>query len=374
MTEKDDIQEIKQDRHSICSLCKNRRPEFRSQVNFTYAQLHTATDGFSPANSISQPGIPSFLGQLKTNSLKIIVKQHQETTIGSELEILMKARHENVLMLLGSCTHENLRLLVYEYACNGSVNQHLSNQCPLPLTWTERMKVALGVARGLNYLHENDIVHRNLRSSSILLTHDFEPRLGDFGIPLESNVLESLEYIAPEYAGTWKHSTETDKYAFGVFLLELITGHKVTDKMPGGKSLVGWARPLLKDRRHLEIIDPKMANLHDAEQLYWIDRVILNCLNRVPEKRLAMDKVVVALEYIADGRSGFHVMEDISAVKSFLARSSSEMSGIQRNGKKSFERQSFSSEIDVLSKSTRTSTSLSKSSTSSGTSVKMPRK
>lgn len=140
------------------------------------------------------------------------------------------------------------------------------------------------------------------------------------------------------------------------------------------------ARPLLKDRRHLEIIDPKIANSHDAEQLYWIGRVILNCLNKVPEKRLAMDKVVFALEYIADRRSVFHVMEDISA---FLARSSSELSGIQRNGKKTFDRQSFSSEIDVLSKSssltslattsTRTSTSLSRSSTSSGMSVKMPR-
>ncbi|WCJ20571.1 Protein kinase superfamily protein [Euphorbia peplus] len=403
------IEEIKEDQGilfqtSMCSLCNNRRPDFGLQIDFTYTQLHSATDGFSPTNSLSEVGIPStFRGQLKPNNLKIIVKNlnpQGEINIESQIEMLKKARHDNVLMLLGSCTQESLKLLVYEYACNGSVNQHLSKHCPLPLTWSERVKVALGAARGLNYLHEHDIVHRNVRSSNILLTHDFEPKLGDFGIQSEHNVLETLEYLAPEYAGNWKLSTMTDVYAFGIFLLELITGRKVTDKMPGGKSLTGWARPLVQDRRHAEIIDTRIVNSHDSEQLYWMCRVIQKCLQRVPQKRLTMDKVVSALECIEDRGSQFDVSEDISAVRLFLARTSSELSGIQRNEKK-FERESFCRDVDVLSNSfsvsssssatnstrtstsfrtfsltsssastsTRTSTSFSRSSISSGMSV-----
>ncbi|KDP34529.1 hypothetical protein JCGZ_11079 [Jatropha curcas] len=373
--------------HSICSLCKNTRPNRIWQRNFTYTELHTATDGFSPRNYLSEGGKGYiFRGQLKCNNLKIIVKQHQniipegEMDLQSKVNILKKARHKNVLMLLGSCTEESLKLLVYEYACNGSVNQHLSKHCPLPLTWTERMKVALGTARGLNYLHENDIVHKNLRTSNIVLTHDFEPLLGDFGFSAEHDeVLETLGHIPPEYSGNWKLSTALDVYAFGVILLELITGRMVTDKIRGGKGLVGWARPLLKERKLLEIVDPRIGNSYDAEQLYWMGRIIHNCLNKVPNKRLTMDKVVCALECVADRRAQ-DLMEDVSAVRSYLVRRSSNMNG-QRSCKKPFEQESFRglhvenqvSRSFSLSFSTRTSTSFSRSSVSSGTSDKLQR-
>lgn len=121
--------------NSMCSLCKNRRPNFGWQRDFLYADLHAATDGFSVQNSLSEGGTGSaFRGQLKSNNMKIVVKQHKivypqgEIDFQSEVQLLMKARHKNVLMLLGSCVEGCLKLLVYEYACNGSVYNHLSSK------------------------------------------------------------------------------------------------------------------------------------------------------------------------------------------------------------------------------------------------------
>ncbi|KAJ9172322.1 hypothetical protein P3X46_015571 [Hevea brasiliensis] len=359
--------------NSICALCKNRRPNFGWQRDFIYAELYAATNGFSAQNSLSEGGIGSaFRGQLKSNNMKIVVKQHknaclqEEKDFLSEVHLLMKARHKNVLMLLGSCVEGSLTLLVYEYACNGSVYHHLSKHCPLPLTWAERMKVALGAARGLNYLHEKGIVHRNVRTSNIVLTHDFEPRLGDFGFSWEHNVLETLGYIAPEYLGNCKLSLETDVYAFGVVLLELITGRMVTDKIPGGKSLVGWASPLLKERRLPEMVDPRISNSHDAKQLYWMGRVAQNCLSKIPKKRLTMDRVVSALECIAD-KQAWQVMEDLSAVKSYLIRT---MSDINTNREIYVENQ-ISTSFSLTSSSARMSAIFSMSSSSSGKSDKL---
>ncbi|EEF39134.1 serine-threonine protein kinase, plant-type, putative [Ricinus communis] len=293
--------------NSMCALCKNRRPSNGCQMDFTYAELHAATDGFSPKNYLYEGGFGSaFRGHLKSRNLKIVVKQQKTATpqkemnFSSEINLL---RHKNVLMLLGSYATGSLKLLVYEYACNGSLKQYLSKHCPLPLTWAERMKVALGAARGLDYLHKNNIVHKNVTASSIVLTHEFEPLvmtwqlifvyIVKFVLHIRGKILETLDYLAPEYAGNWQLLTASDVYAFGVVLLELISGQMVTDKMPEGKSLVGWARPLLKERRLLEIIDPRIANSHDGEQIYWMGRLIQNCLHKIPDKRLTMDKVTI---------------------------------------------------------------------------------
>ncbi|KAF9665406.1 hypothetical protein SADUNF_Sadunf16G0119300 [Salix dunnii] len=237
--------------NSICNLCKIRRPHSGWVRDFTFEELQVATDGFSAKNTIYEGGIGiACKGKLR-NNLKIVVKQHKsashqgEMNFKSAVHLLKKARHDNVLMLLGSCTELSVRLLVYEHACNGSVNQHISKHCPLPLTWTERMKVAMGAARGLDYLHKNNIIHGNMRTSSIALNHDFEPMVMN-----------------------------------------------AADKKPGEKGLVKWARPFLKDRRLLETIDPRIANSLDSEQLYWIGQVTHKCLSENPKKRLTLDKVI----------------------------------------------------------------------------------
>ncbi|KAK6271298.1 hypothetical protein POUND7_008396 [Theobroma cacao] len=305
-------------KNSICLICQNRRPKIGWMRDFTYAELQAATDGFHARNFLSEGGFGSvYKGVI--NGLKIAVKQHKynaslqgEKEFKSEVQVLRKARHENLVMLVGSCSEGNHRLLVYEFVCNGSLDLHLSKHTRRPLTLEKRVKIALGAARGLKYLHDNNIVHRDMRPNNILVTHDFEPLLGDFGLAKTqqedsdqssetvTRVVGTLGYLAPEYAECGKVSTKTDVYSFGVVLLQLITGMKTTDKRLGGKSLVGWARPLLKDRNYPDLIDPRILESHDVHQLFWMVRVAEKCLSKDPQKRLSMDKVVYALNYIMD--------------------------------------------------------------------------
>ncbi|KAK8482439.1 hypothetical protein V6N12_002115 [Hibiscus sabdariffa] len=339
--------------NSLCSICKNRRPRIGWMRDFTYAELQAATEGFDAKNFLSEGGFGSvYRGEI--NGLKIAVKQHKfnaslqgEKEFKSEVNVLRTARHENLVMLVGSCSEGNHRLLVYEFVCNGSLDLHLSSNdsfnmkprfftsfttnyrhlidvCMLflaklmaehsrrPLSWEKRVKIALGAARGLQYLHENNIIHRDMRPNNILVNHEFEPLLGDFGLartqhedPDKSSetitrVVGTLGYLAPEYAECGKVSTKTDVYAFGVVVLQLITGMKTTDKRLGGKSL---ARPLLKDRNYPDLIDPRILDSHDVHQLFWMVRVAEKCLTKDPQTRLSMDRVVFVLNYIKDSES-----------------------------------------------------------------------
>ncbi|KAK3228657.1 hypothetical protein Dsin_000538 [Dipteronia sinensis] len=322
----------------ICSICKNRRPNVGWKRDFSCAEIQKATEAFAPKNFLSEGGFGSvYRGEI--NGLKIAVKQHKnasfqgEKEFKSEVQVLSKARHENVVMLLGSCSEGNQRLLVYEFVCNGSLDQHLSKHTRRPLSWEKRIKIAMGAAKGLQYLHENNIIHRDMRPNNILVTHDYESMLGDFGLARtqrgdsdhssETRVVGTLGYLAPEYAECGKVSTKTDVYSFGVVLLQLITGLKTTDKILGGKSLVGWARPLLKERNYPDLIDPRILDSHDVHQLFWMVRLAEKCLSRDPQKRLLMDIVVDALKYIMEGSAtcnirGFSPAQSDSICSSLL--------------------------------------------------------
>ncbi|KAL0384839.1 UNVERIFIED_CONTAM: Proline-rich receptor-like protein kinase PERK12 [Sesamum radiatum] len=244
--------------NSICSVCKNKRPTIGLQRDFTYEELREATNGFSRKNFLSEGGFGSvFKGRLK-DGLVVAVKQHKaaslqgEKEFKSEVHVLSQARHQNVVVLLGSCAEGSHRLLVYEYVCNGSLQERLSDDSQEPLNWEQRIKIALGAARGLAYLHARNIVHRDMRPDNILITHDHESMLGDFGLAKaqqddtsETCVVGTLGYLAPEYAESGKMSTKTDVYSYGVVLLQLISGLRTTDEIPEGKSLVGWVVNIL---------------------------------------------------------------------------------------------------------------------------------
>ncbi|XP_022634343.1 probable serine/threonine-protein kinase PBL2 [Vigna radiata var. radiata] len=321
---------VEQFKNSVCSVCKNRRPKFEVMKEFTYAELHEATQGFSPKNYLSEGGFGSvYKGRLQ-GGLRIAVKQHKcaslqgEKEFKSEVNALSRAIHENVVMLRGSCSEGNNRLLVYEFICNGSLDQHLSQHSRRPLTWKERIKVAIGAARGLLYLHQNNIIHRDMRPSNILVTHDYEAMLGDFGLArteqmdslYSTDVVGTIGYLAPEYAESGKLSTKTDVYAFGVVLLQLITGMRTADKRLGEKSLVGWARPLLKERNYPDLIDERMLDNHDCHQLFWMIRLAEKCLSRDSQRRLSMDTVVNALTHILEGNTCSVVLRDCSPAQS----------------------------------------------------------
>ncbi|KAF7833626.1 Proline-rich receptor-like protein kinase PERK2 [Senna tora] len=311
---------------SICSVCKSRRPNIDWNKDFTYEEIHAATNGFSVENSLSEGGNGSFFkGQLECE-LKIVVKQHQLTDsqvkkqVMSEVQLILKARHKNVAMLLGSSMKESHFLAVYEHACNGSLEKYLSRESCRPLSWRERVKVAVGLSRGLKYLHHNNIIHGSIKPSNILLNHDFEPMLGDFGFgktkrePKKSYKDKSSGnsgYMAPEYLESGKLSAKADVYSFGIVLLELISGQRATDKIPGGKNLAGWAKPLLGGKKYSQLVDPNVRNSYEEEQLRWLAEVIEHCLRKNPKDRLSMNMAVSLLQDITDTEEGA-VIEDLS--------------------------------------------------------------
>ncbi|XP_076939998.1 putative serine/threonine-protein kinase PBL21, partial [Bidens hawaiensis] len=292
--------------YSVCSVCENKRPNVRLKQDFTYAELLQATNGFSEEKYLSEGGFGSVYEGTLRCGLKVAVKQHKDVSsqgekeFKSEVKVLSKARHENLVMLLGSCSEGTHRLLVYEFVCNGSLDQHLSSKNCHELTWDKRIKIALGAARGLDYLHSINIIHRDMRPNNILVTHDYKALLGDFGLARtvcvdtdETGVVGTLGYVAPEYAECGKVSTKTDVYSFGVVLLQLITGCRTRDDKFGDKTLVEWARPLLEDKNYPLLIDEKILDSHDVHvfQLYLMVKLAEGCLKKDHAKRETMEDV-----------------------------------------------------------------------------------
>ncbi|GMI89221.1 hypothetical protein HRI_002591400 [Hibiscus trionum] len=310
-----------------CSVCDNRIHSTEWRKHFTYVELHAATDGLSSKNNLSQCGFEcTFRGQLE-NKQPIVIKPaknnivfQEPTEFKSEIDKLIRVRHKNLVMLLGCCAEGTHRLLVYEYVCNGSLDQHLSKRQPMPLSWTQRVKVAVGAAKGLSHLHQNNIIHKNIRSSNIFLTHGFEPLLGDFGLAepcskSKQNKIQTSKYLPPEFLENGTLSTQTDVYSFGMVLLEIITGKTTMDETSGHTGFLTWARTLIKQRRYLELADPRIGDSLDVFQLYRMAQLAQKCISRNPKKRLSMDKVVSTLEYITGSKpSGLD--EDQSPLKS----------------------------------------------------------
>ncbi|KAG4394477.1 hypothetical protein AAZX31_20G041600 [Glycine max] len=315
---------LENSKSSACCICKSRRPNNAWTKDFNYEELLEATEGFSIENSLSErEDGPTFEGLLE-RQVKIVVKKyqvttsHQEKILKSEVQLFISARHKNVVMLLGLCTNKSQLMIVYEQVCNGSLEQYLTRGSFQSLTWKQRLKVAMGTARGLKYLHGNNIIHGNIKPSNILLTHDFEPRIGDFDFgkvkhgPKKSSKDKSVRnsgYAAPEYVENGKVSNKTDVYSFGVVLLELISGRRATDKLPGGKSLVDWARPLLGGKKYPKLVDLKISNSYEEEKLLWLVQVTEQCLRKNPKERITMNMVVSSLQGIEESAE-YSVIED----------------------------------------------------------------
>ncbi|RLN25207.1 hypothetical protein C2845_PM07G14740 [Panicum miliaceum] len=252
----------------LCSICQHKAPVFGKPPRwFTYAELELATGGFSQANFLAEGGFGSVHRGVLPDGQAIAVKQHKlassqgDVEFCSEVEVLSCAQHRNVVMLIGFCVEDKRRLLVYEYICNGSLDSHLYGRNRETLEWASRQKIAVGAARGLRYLHEECrvgcIIHRDMRPNNILVTHDFEPLVGDFGLArwqpdgdmgVETRVIGTFGYLAPEYAQSGQITEKADVYSFGVVLVELVTGRKAVDinRPKGQQFLTEWVLRILE--------------------------------------------------------------------------------------------------------------------------------
>ncbi|XP_073266206.1 inactive protein kinase SELMODRAFT_444075 isoform X4 [Populus alba] len=253
----------------LCSVCRHKTPIFGSPPKwFTYAELEHATDGFSQKNFLAAGGFGSVHRGMLMNGQVVAVKQHK---------------------------------LASSQGCDQDL-----------LKWPVRQKIAVGTARGLRYLHEECrvgcIVHRDMRPNNILITHDFEPLVGDFGlarwqpngdIGVETRIIGTFGYLAPEYAQRGQITEKSDIYSFGVVLVELITGRKAVDinRPKGQQCLTEWqARPLLEKHAIHELVDPRLSNCYSEPEVHNMLQCASSCLQRDPHSRPRMSQVLRMLE------------------------------------------------------------------------------
>ncbi|XP_074312837.1 putative serine/threonine-protein kinase PBL21 [Silene latifolia] len=291
--------------------------------SFSYRELCIATGMFNCANKIGEGGFGKvFKGRLETGEIVAIKQLNHEGLQGSQefiIEVLMLSllHHPNLMRLKGYCTDGDEKLLVYEYMPKGSLEDLLFDLSPdkVPLDWNTRIKIAVGTARGLEYLHctaNPPVIFRDLKPANILLDNEFNVRLSDFGLaklgPVGDNthvstrVMGTYGYCAPEYAMSGKLAIKSDIYSLGVVLLELITGRKAIDanRSRAEQNLVNWSRPFFKDRRKFgQLADPAMEGRFPTRCFHHAIAITAMCLQEQPTFRPLITDVLVALEYLA---------------------------------------------------------------------------
>ncbi|KAK7311897.1 hypothetical protein RJT34_10355 [Clitoria ternatea] len=281
-----------------------------------YKQIEKTTNNFHESNILGEGGFGCVYKAHLDHNLDVAVKklqcetQNAQREFENEVNLLSKIQHPNIISLLGCSSDGDTRFIVYELMHNGSLETQLHGPSHgSALTWHMRMKIALDTARGLEYLHEHchpAVIHRDMKSSNILLDSNFNAKLSDFGLAItdgsqsKKNIKLSgtLGYLAPEYLLDGKLTDKSDVYAFGVVLLELLLGRKPVEKLAPAQcqSIVTWAMPQLTDRSKLpSIVDPVIKNTMDLKHLYQVAAVAVLCVQPEPSYRPLITDVLHSL-------------------------------------------------------------------------------
>ncbi|OIW19620.1 hypothetical protein TanjilG_18430 [Lupinus angustifolius] len=296
---------------------------------FRFNELKNATRNFLSDSVIGQGGFGNVykgwidgltLGAARPGGSEMVVAVKKLKAEGfqghkewlSELNYLGQLHHPNLVKLIGYCLEGDNRLLVYEYMPNGSLENHLFRKGAEPLPWATRIKVAIGAARGLTFLHDSkqQVIYRDFKASNILLDSEFNAKLSDFGFAkagptgenshVSTQVLGTHGYAAPEYIATGWLTAKCDVYSFGVVLLEMLSGRNAVDKTKSGveHNLVDWARPYLNDRRKLfRIMDTKLEGQYPQRGAYAVAILAFQCISEA-KIRPQMSEVLAILEQL----------------------------------------------------------------------------
>ncbi|OWM82679.1 hypothetical protein CDL15_Pgr002254 [Punica granatum] len=284
---------------------------------FKYKDLYIATRGFRDQELLGTGGFGSvYRGILPTSKLEIAVKRISHNSkqgireFVAEIVSIGRLRHRNLVTLLGYCRRKGELLLVYDYMPNGSLDKYLFNQPKVTLNWTQRFRVIRGVASGLLYLHEGwdqIVIHRDIKSSNVLLDAELNGRLGDFGLarlydhgtyPQTTHVAGTFGYLAPEHTRTGRATKATDVFAFGAFLLEVATGRRpIGTRGTEDLILVDWVFYCWsKGGEILEARDPNLSEEFVAEEVELVLKLGLVCSHPELGTRPTMRQVVQYLE------------------------------------------------------------------------------
>ncbi|KAJ9567117.1 hypothetical protein OSB04_003083 [Centaurea solstitialis] len=394
--------------NSSCSKALSLPPTPRSEgeilqsinlKSFSYLELRTATRNFRPDTLLGEGGFGSvFKGWIDEQSFApakpgtgvvIAVKRlNQESFQGhrewlAEVNYLGQFSHPNIVHLVGYCLEDEHRLLVYEFMPRGSLENHLFRRGSYfqPLSWSRRMKVALGAAKGLAFLHSSEtiVIYRDFKTSNILLDSDYNAKLSDFGLAkdgptgdkshVSTRVMGTYGYAAPEYLATdlkhipyrpwtgvmlgviskylglpnnnafWGHTgyrfleryshltTKSDIYSFGVVLLEMLSGQRAVDKnRPSGEhKLVEWAQPYLAHKSELfRVLDNRLEGQYTIDEAHTAANLALRCISIDPRFRPNMAEVVKELEQLHDpkgmARARRHSVKKTTKAKKGVSR------------------------------------------------------
>lgn len=293
-------------------------PKGTTWRTFSLEELSEATNDFRYDNKLGEGGFGNVYRGLLSDGSQIAVKRLKVLTLKTEMEfaveveILGRVKHKNLLSLRGYCAEGQERLIIYDYMPKSSLSAHLHGEYARrsPLDWPKRMNIAIGSAEGLAYLHNHvkpHIIHRDVKSSNILLNSDFQAQVSDFGfarlIPdgathITTRVKGTLGYLAPEYAMWGKASKSCDLYSFGILLLELVSGKKPIENLASATkcSLANWASSLVRQGRYYELADPKLHGRYNLEELKRVIHGAIACTQIAPEKRPTMDQLINLLK------------------------------------------------------------------------------
>ncbi|KAJ4874590.1 hypothetical protein Rs2_39608 [Raphanus sativus] len=294
-----------------------------SKALFSYQELLKATNGFSQENLLGEGGFGCVYKGVLPDGRVVAVKQLKvgggqgDREFKAEVETLTRIHHRHLVSIVGHCISDDRRLLIYDFVSNNDLYFHLHCKSKEVLDWVTRVRIAAGAARGLTYLHEDchpRIIHRDIKSSNILLEDNFDARVSDFGLArlaldcnthITTRVMGTFGYLAPEYASSGKLTEKSDVYSFGVVLLELITGRKPVDTSQplDEESLVEWARPLISHALETEefgsLADPKLGGNYVDSEMFRMIEAAGACVRYSAAKRPRMGQIVRALESLS---------------------------------------------------------------------------
>ncbi|KAK1391461.1 G-type lectin S-receptor-like serine/threonine-protein kinase SD1-1 [Heracleum sosnowskyi] len=284
---------------------------------FSFMQIAKATNNFSDNRQLGKGGFGTVYKGILEEGQEVAVKRLSKDSrqgvdeFMNEVSCIAKLQHRNLVMLLGCCIEEGERLLIYEYLPNKSLDYYIfdKNMCR-SLNWPKRYNIILGTARGLLYLHQDSrlkIIHRDLKASNILLDHEMNPKISDFGLARTfgesetpsstTRVVGTHGYMSPEYAFDGLFSVKSDVYSFGVSLLEIIAGkrNRGFDHPDHNLNLIGHVWKRFNECNLLEVVDTVILESSNQHEVFRVIQIGLLCVQEYPEDRPNMSATIMML-------------------------------------------------------------------------------